>query len=396
MAIRVLIAGGSIGGLLLAHGLRKAGIEVEIFGHDDEFGAGSPRRALDIDHLGQAALAAGLPAELYDACQATRNQLHPTGPAAFDHQLREQPSWPDEFLDGGPFRPRLVADRDLLREILQIGLEDRLHPNRSVQNFSEGRNGVRLELSGGATVVGDILVIADGPTSPAGRRFTPDHQSLPSGLVAIHGERPLDASTLAELPPVTCRDPRPVFGPPGCVLILEAFTAATAPEECTFALAPGTRLTPVPDYLSWTLVLPAERFDGAPETAERSELHRAALELTRGWHDALRALITDSMATTAEPVPAPGPQLPHPSPRVTASTDAMHVLSPAGQHMAGPVLHDAALLTGLLTRASTGHEDLSSALSMFARQLQSRDRQALAGGYVQLEQLLFRSGYGRI
>ncbi len=392
MAIRVLISGGGLGGLLLAHGLRKGGIEVEVFGRDDGFGSGSPRRALDIDHLGQAALAAGLPAQLYDSCQATRNQLHPTEPAAFDHQLRELPSWPDEFLDGGPFRPRLVTDRDLLREILQIGLADRLHPDITVHSFSEGRNGVRLELSNGASVVGDVLVIADGPTSPAGRHFAPDHQPLPSGLVAIHGERPLDTSTLADLPAVTCRDPRPVFGPPGCVLVLEAFTATTAPEECVFEIDPGARLSPVPDYLSWTLVLPTERFDGTPATATRSELHHAALELTTGWHGALRTLIADSTATTAEPVCAPGPVLHRPSPRVTVSTDAMHVLTPAGQHMAGPVLHDAALLTGLLTSAGTGHEDLSSALSMFARQLHSRDRQALACGYLQLEQLLFRDG----
>lgn len=393
MAIRVLIAGGGPGGLLLAHGLRKCGVRADVFGRDDGFGAGSPRRPLDIDHLGQAALAAGLPAELYDVCQATRNRLHPTEPAAFDHRLREQPSWLEAFRDGGPFRPRLVADRDVLQEILQVGLEDRFNPDLTVCGFTEGPDSVRLELAGGATAAGDVLVVADGLDSPAGRQLTPRYEPLPNCLLAIHGERPLDASTLAALPPATCRDPRPVFGPPGCALIIQAFAAATAPDDLGFRLAPHARLSPAPDYLSWTLVLPTERFPGTPETATQSQLRRAALELTDGWHDALRALVADPVATTAAAVTAPGPELPLPRRRVTALTDAMHALTPAGRHMAGPVLHDAALLTELLAAVDTGHEDMGSALSLYTRQLRSRDRQALAGGYLQLEHLLFSTPY---
>lgn len=393
MALRVLVAGGGLGGLLLAHGLRKSGVDVMVFGRDDGFGTGSPRRLLDIDHLGQAALAAGLPAELYDACQATRNRLHPIEPTVFDHRLREQPSWLDVFLDSGPFRPRLVADRDVLQEILQIGLGERFQPDLAVRRFVESPDNVVLELTDGTTAVGDVLVVADGWASPAGRQLAPHSEPLPTSLLAIRGERPLEDSTLAELPPVTCRDPRPVFGPPGCVLILQAFAAASAPDELDFRLAPRTRLSPVSDYLSWTLVLPTERFPGTPATATRAQLHRTALELTTGWHDALRALVADPMITTAEAVSAPGPEVCRPLPRVTALTDAMHALTPAGRHMAGPVLHDATMLTGLLVAADAGREELTSALWLYTRQLRSRDRQALAGGYLQLEQLLFNAPY---
>jgi salicylate hydroxylase len=394
MALRVLIAGGGLGGLLLAHGLRKNGVDALVFGRDDGFGTGSPRLPLDIDHLGQAALAAGLPSELYDACQATRNRLHPTEPAMFDHRLREQSSWLDVFLDSGPFRPRLVADRDVLQEILQVGLGDRFQPDRTVLRFVESPDNVRVELTDGTIAVGDVLVVADGWASPAGRQLTPHREQLPTSLVAIRGERPLEDSMLAELPPVTCRDPRPVFGPPGCVLIMQAFAAAQAPDALEFRLAPRTRLSPAPDYLSWALVLPTERFPGSPARAARAQLHGATLELTSGWHDALRTLLADPVIATADAVTAPGPELPRPLDRVTALTDAMHALTPTGRHMAGPVLQDAAMLTTLLVAADAGREELSSALWLYTRQLRNRDRQALTGGYLQLEQLLFNAPYG--
>lgn len=390
MATRVLIAGGGLGGLVLAQGLRKGGLKVEIFGRDDGFGSGAPRRLLDIGHLGQAALAAGLPGELYDACQATRNRLHPTEPAAFDHRLREQPTWLDAFLDGGPFRPRLVVDRDVLQEILQTGLTDRFHPELAVHGFTEGHSSVRLDLSDGTTAVGDVLVVSDGFGSPAGRQLSPGCPPLPTLLLAIRGERPLDHSMLTEVPPVICRDPRPIFGPPGCVLLIEAFAAATAPDAIGFNLAPAARLSPLPDYLSWTLVLPIERFAG-PTEATPSTLGQVALELTEGWHDALRALIAGSGNITVGPVPAPDSELPQPGSRVTALTDATQALTPVGRRMVGPVLHDAALLTRLLVAVDAGQETLSSALSLHARQLHSRDRQALADGYLGLEQLLFNA-----
>lgn len=391
MTARVLIAGGGLGGLTLAQGLLKSGTEVEVFGRDDGFGSAAPRRPLGIGHLGQAALAVALPAELYDACQATRNRLHPTEPAAFDHQLQALPSWSDDFLDGGPFRPHLVADRDVLKEILQVGLGDRFRPELTVRGFSEYPGYVRIDLSNGTKAAGDALVVADDFGSPASALLSPGRQPLPTLLMTIRGERPLVDAAVTDLNPAIWRDPRPIFGPPGCVLILEAFAAATAPDTLGFARAPGTRLSPVPDYLAWTLVMPTELLAGLTTAASRSELLAAALSLTEGWHGALRALMADSATITADPLPAPDPELPRPLRRVTALTDATRALSLTGRRMAGAVLHDAGLLTSLLASVAVGRDELSSALSLHMRHLRSRNRQALAGGYLQLEQLLFHS-----
>jgi hypothetical protein len=197
-----LIADWGLGGLTLAQGLIKSGIEVEVFGHDDGFGSAAPRRPLSIGHLGQAALGAALPAQLYDACQATRNRLHPTEPAAYDHQPRMLPSWSDDFLDGGPFRPHLVADRDVRAEILQVGLGDLFRPELTVRGFTEYPGYVRLDLSNGTKAAGGVLVVADGFDSPVNALPSPGRQPLPTMLISIRGERPLADAVATDLPPI--------------------------------------------------------------------------------------------------------------------------------------------------------------------------------------------------
>lgn len=59
--IRVLVIGGGIGGLCLAHGLRQAGVDVEVYERDESADGRRQGYRLRISPQGEAGLRACLP-----------------------------------------------------------------------------------------------------------------------------------------------------------------------------------------------------------------------------------------------------------------------------------------------------------------------------------------------
>src|SRR5258708_36359703 len=70
--MKVLVIGGGTGGLALAHGLKRAGIEVTVFERDVLRTDGLHGYRVGIDPDGSRALKALLPGDLYDTFVATK------------------------------------------------------------------------------------------------------------------------------------------------------------------------------------------------------------------------------------------------------------------------------------------------------------------------------------
>src|SRR6185437_15911971 len=70
--VRVAVVGAGIGGLCLAQGLRKAGLEVTVYERDQALDARGQGYRLHLD--AGPALRACLPPDLYDLCVATSGQ----------------------------------------------------------------------------------------------------------------------------------------------------------------------------------------------------------------------------------------------------------------------------------------------------------------------------------
>ena len=68
-AVKVAVVGAGVGGLCLAQGLLKAGLEVTVYEKDTELNAGGQGYRLHID--AGPALQACLPPDLYELCVAT-------------------------------------------------------------------------------------------------------------------------------------------------------------------------------------------------------------------------------------------------------------------------------------------------------------------------------------
>jgi 2-polyprenyl-6-methoxyphenol hydroxylase-like FAD-dependent oxidoreductase len=358
MTLHVIIAGGGVGGLCLAQGLRKRGISVAVYERDQSTEARNQGYRLRIDEFGRGALAECLPPELYDLCHATANQLYMPRGVSYDHQLNELGSWrSDAPLD--PARAATVVNRRTLREILLAGLGDAVHFGMTVTGYTEREDGVTVRFADGTETTGDVLIAADGINSAVRGQLLPRVEVLDTGLRAIYGHLPLTDEVREWLPEGLLGGSRPVLGPRRTTLALGTFVPCRPPEEAAADLAPYARLHPVAPYFKWTLVAPLEAYPVGEEelfTAAPERLHQIARQLTADWHPVLRRLVGESDASATFPLsirstlPAgewsPG--------RVTVIGDAIHATTPVGGTGANTALRDAALLASRLGRFEGG------------------------------------------
>ena len=379
MALRILIAGGGVGGLCLAQGLRRTGAEVTVFERDPAIAVREQGYRIHIDDNGDAALAHCLPAELYELYLATSN------------------------------KQSSAVNRLTLREILAHGLDDILHFNATVTGFAEHADRVEVHCADGRTVTGDVLIAADGINSPVRSQFLPGAEPTDTGLRCIYGRTPLSATTV----------------PPR---LHNAFTATSDRHGHTLALAvfdprepiSGPFLTPVSGYLMWAVITPAQPlrsrilpsrifrsrmfrsrilrsgnirdgiFPDRNTSADPAALHQLALRLIRRMDPELRTLVehAEPEACLAIPIHTSVPVPPWPTGRVTLLGDAIHAMTPAGGQGANTALRDAALLTDELTAVHEGREELHPALARYEARMREYGFAAVAASLRAVDMVL--------
>lgn len=363
-SLRVLIAGGGMGGLCLAQGLHRAGIAVTVFERDASVRARSQGYRLRIDAAGDSALRECLPSNLYELYIATANRPSRPPVAAFDHHLNVI------YRMGGASGQadlvgHLAVNRQTLRQVLLTGLEDTVQFGYALAGFEQDTGGVYAGFSNGQSVRGDVLVAADGILSAVRRQLLPEARIVATGMRCIYGRIPLNEDILHEIPePLFCGF-TPVLGPERRTLALGMYRSRRPVAEAVAEFAPDAVLDPVPDYLMWVLVFP-DASDEAPND-DPGALHRAARKMTGGWHPDLCRLLerADVPATFSVPIRTSRPVPPWPTTRVTLLGDAIHAMTPAGGIGANTALRDAALLTKHLTDADQGTIGLNAAIACY-------------------------------
>ena len=159
--MRVLIAGGGIGGLTAAVALQRLGHDVLVFeqaGVLDEVGAGiqvSPNGVKVLKALGVAARVSR------DAFRpkALEMRMGRSGRRLFDIPLRKAAinRWGADYLH--VHRADMV---DALKEVLLERQPGSIHLGCKAASYSQDDTGVRLQLQSGDVFEGDVLVGADG------------------------------------------------------------------------------------------------------------------------------------------------------------------------------------------------------------------------------------------
>jgi len=199
--VDIAIIGGGPGGLALAQGLRKHGIDTVVFERDPVRADYVQGFRLRIRQRGIDALEANLPAHLFEAFLATVGKA-PTESITLDENFNrlERPAW------GGRAEDTHIeksVSRITLRQILLSGLEDIVHTGRQFLRYEvEPAGTVLAHFADGSRIRANLLVGADGAGSAVRRQLLPELKSIDTGVRRLAGKLTLDAATALGISPL--------------------------------------------------------------------------------------------------------------------------------------------------------------------------------------------------
>jgi salicylate hydroxylase len=377
--MKVLIAGGGIAGLVLAQGLRRSGIDCEVFEREPHDRRRSGYR-LTLDADGGNALEACLPPDLYELyLRASRRTPRRIVAVVIDSQCNELTTAPHIGPPNEGERPHTAIDRRTLSQLLIAGLDDALHYDRGVADFeADDDGGVRVSLSDGSTVTGDVLVGADGVGSAVRRRLLPDVQIVPApvGALGLFARSPVNDEILAQLPEVLfdgfviARDDR------GVMLTLGLYVPREPADRAAAEVAPYAHVDATGPYMQLSgAVAPGTPLPAPSEWTEETsrQLHEAMKAGVASWHPALRGLVERIELETLflHPFRRLDPTPVWPSSRVTLVGDSIHAMLPTLGKGANMAMRNAAVLRDQLVASHRGELPLVDAIAAYEEDMRT-------------------------
>ncbi len=368
--MHVLIAGGGLSGLCLAHGLRKAGHTCDVFERDPDFS----RRTgymLHMNPYGGEGLRTCLPDDLYELyLETSRRTPDRRESIVLSDQLDELSTQPHLGPPNEGPRPHTGVHRRTLRQILLARLDDSLHLGMPAASYEETDSGVRLNLADGTTAEGDVLVGADGIRSAIRAQRLPKVSVIDTGIdgIGVFGRSPLTPEVVAELPPLLRQGVIIIADRAGHRLLLGAFQPRQEIASAPTAIASDVTLEPVEDYMMVSCSV-AEGTTVPPNrewTAETPAMLRdSMLRALDGWHPAARGIVERLELESMFSIPFGFLEPPEPwqSSRVTLIGDAAHAMLPTLGMGANLSLRDAGLLSERLAAVGRGEQNLIEAIA---------------------------------
>jgi 2-polyprenyl-6-methoxyphenol hydroxylase-like FAD-dependent oxidoreductase len=367
-SLRVLIAGGGIGGLCLAQGLRQAGIDCTVY--ESASGIAQTGYRLHMNAAGGEALRTCLPENLFELYMQT-SRINPRRDMAvmLDEQGREQGTRPHIGPPNDSPRPHTAVNRRTLRQIMAAGLDDTIRFSHTVTGFQQTEDQVRLLFADGSSASGDILVAADGINSVMRRQLLPEIATIDTGMRTISGRAPLTGALIAALPHALFDGFAFAVGPEGHRFSFGAYQPRRPIAEAVAELAPGAAVDPIEPYMMVNLGFSQDSplLADIPDMwrATPQQLHAAMRSAVRGWHPGLVELVEHVDVSTLFPLSVRRlePAEPWQSSRVTLLGDAIHAMPPTFGAGANSALRDASALSQALQRAAQDGADVVDAIS---------------------------------
>ena len=377
--LRVIVIGAGLGGLCLAQGLRRAGIDVAVYERDVSASARAQGHRLHIDGRGRDALSATLPPHLFRLIAAIAGrpapningfdpQLRPTGVFALDDSALESAT------AGGLMPTHAVIDRQVLRRVLLSGLGDIVHFGRRCVGYDSEASTVTARFADGSSAWGSVLVAADGVGSAIRAQRLPHAQVVDSQVRLVYGRVPLTSDLRSALPPHMVSSVfNSVVGPGNRFVGIAPVQYRLPPAKAAIRLAPEIDFPPTGDTLA---AMFGCRLDclGLSDTQLRAasgrRLRELVLEHLSGWHPLITRIVERWTPSSIYPITVRSsvPVPPWPTSNVTLLGDAIHAMSPAAGAGANIALRDAATLAAALTEVATGRP-LSDAVGDYEREM---------------------------
>jgi 2-polyprenyl-6-methoxyphenol hydroxylase-like FAD-dependent oxidoreductase len=352
--MRVLIIGAGTGGLCLAHGLKKAGVDVALFERDR-----TPRSMLigyrvGISPDGSKALHSCLPADVF--AEFVRTTARP--PVRINMRTEKYKELlvgelPEQLDDT---RSEKSVSRIAMRTALLHGLEDVVRFDKTFTHFSRNDDGsVTAFFDDGTSETGDVLVGADGAQSKVRRQYLPHAKISDTGITTIAAKLPLTPENAKLLPPKADGAVTLLYGPKGAFVIVHVMRFDAADVE--------------DDYIMWGYAASHDKFPDL-KGLDQEQLKQVVLDLTPKFHPNLRELFrrADPETVFQIKVRTSEPLQPWKSSNVTLIGDSVHLMTPGRGIGANTALRDAELLCRKLTEAHHG-KDVVQAISEYEQEM---------------------------
>jgi 2-polyprenyl-6-methoxyphenol hydroxylase-like FAD-dependent oxidoreductase len=369
--VRVMIIGGGTGGMCLAHGLKQAGVPVEVFERHRSRRDGLYGYRVGIDPIGSLALHECLPTEVFDTFVATCARQ----PAYFNVLTERMKQTASIALptDRHAVEAERSVSRSTLRQVLFTGMDDVVRFDKEFIRYELGPDDtVTAFFADGTQATADVLVAADGTRSAVRRQYLPQTAVTNTGITAIATKTPLTEQTRALLPDEVLNGLSLIFGGRGIIGMLHVMefpwdTHGRPKNPADAALLDawsGLQFDNTHDYVNLSIWSVHDRFPATTTDAHGRDLVRIALEATTDWHPSLRRLfeLSDPDAAfalqiaTSTPVPAWEPT------NITLLGDAIHTMTPGQGVGANTALWDASTLCRELVAAAAGRKDVVTAI----------------------------------
>jgi 2-polyprenyl-6-methoxyphenol hydroxylase-like FAD-dependent oxidoreductase len=377
--VHVAVIGGGPGGLTLAQGLRRHGIDVAVFEKSrvrDDYVQGFRMR---IRQRGLDALEACLPADLHEAFLATLGRA-PTESLLFDDQLR--PIDEGGHLSGGQEDDTHLeksVSRITLRQVLLTGLEDVLEIGRVFERYEENVDGtVTVFFEDGGQLSCDLLVGADGASSRVRAQLLPHAATIDTGARRLAGKMTLDAARHFGIPQAFIDYNVRIKSAQGPGLMIashivdrQAYTryGMIGTDDDTHRDIAGFHFDNSTSYLWWNTAYPKDGLasDDALRALDGPGFIALLVERTRGWHPDIVKLIAHSEPSTVQllRVRSSVPVEPWQTGRVTLLGDAIHSMTYFRALGGNSAIYDAGLLVQALAGKARSRRGLIEAVARY-------------------------------
>lgn len=365
--LSVAIAGAGLSGLCLAQSLTHAGIDVQVYEADSGSFARRQGYRITVDQDGMAALRQSLSPSLMALALATAGE--PGGYFRLTNaDLRDAIRLKFAV---SPDSGRQM-DRQVLRSVLLVGLENRVHYGKAAVRVDAGGGELVLGFADGTEARAAVVVGADGIGSVLRRHVLSGAEPIDSGIGGIYGRTALVQDGASILPDALRKSGvLAIADTPGRAVFFTSIRFHEPPPEAFARLAIGHQMASDGDYVMWGITLTESEMPSRDVMADSPALRSHAQRLASSFHPVIRRLITtaDEDATTVTRFAVGQRPNNWALARATLIGDAVHAMPPFGAHGGNTALRDAALLGQKIIAAHSGATSIEAALAAYQHEM---------------------------
>jgi 2-polyprenyl-6-methoxyphenol hydroxylase-like FAD-dependent oxidoreductase len=355
--MKIIIIGAGPGGLTLAQGLKKAGIDFHVYEKDGAADYRLQGYRIRVHGEGVTGLKECLSDQVLDlvkkTCPTTGLGMPLMGDLTTGNLLESgkgEIKWHGKAKPPGLSGETLTVDRRVFRDVLLTGLDDHVTFGKEFVKYeTNALESVTVSFGDGTTAEGTCLVGADGVSSRVRKQLLPDHIPVDTGSRIVFGKTPI-TKEVTETFPAEFMPKMSMFRDFNADIPVAALLEAIVfPEAPTHIKLPD-------DYIYWVLSVRDTDLDFLSADERRGRITNdaavmASKRITEHWHESLRVLfeLQDTDQTSIIPISSHLVPLPvWESTNVTLVGDAAHVMPPTGASGLVTALRDAAALVRMI------------------------------------------------